>query len=147
MISNSRKGTFLGFIPNTMKNILWYDVETKRVKIAKHAQFDEGMNDLQFKSLPPNAIHMQWVRQGTKLPMKDGKTTVGELVTYVNLFSCMITKTLKVRDGDKDCPSFGLNLIRDEINNQVFVSSIEEKSSAQRMFSTPKAANNAIRGA
>ena len=40
------KGVFLGFLPGTTKNILWYHPETARVKIAKHARFDEGMDDL-----------------------------------------------------------------------------------------------------
>ena len=39
---NSRECTFLGFLPNTTTNILWYDAETNRVKIAKHARFDES---------------------------------------------------------------------------------------------------------
>ena len=33
---NSRKGIFLGFLPNTTKNIVWYDPETERIKVAKH---------------------------------------------------------------------------------------------------------------
>lgn len=45
-VSASRKGIFLGYIPNTTRNILWYDPETNHVKIAKHARFDEDMNDL-----------------------------------------------------------------------------------------------------
>jgi hypothetical protein len=51
---NSRKGIFLGYVPGTTKNILWYDVETHLTKIAKHAQFDEGMNDLPADAIPPN---------------------------------------------------------------------------------------------
>ena len=55
-IPNSRKGIFLGFIPNTDKNILWYDTETHVVKIAKHVRFDEGMNDLPPDLVPPNGL-------------------------------------------------------------------------------------------
>ena len=33
---NSRKGRFLGFLPNTTKNIVWFDPETEKVKTAKH---------------------------------------------------------------------------------------------------------------
>jgi hypothetical protein len=36
---NPRKGIFLGFLSkSTAKNILWYDVEMSKVKIAKHAR-------------------------------------------------------------------------------------------------------------
>jgi hypothetical protein len=46
--SASKKGRFLGFMPSTMTNILWYDEDTHRVKVAKHVRFDEGMNDVPF---------------------------------------------------------------------------------------------------
>jgi hypothetical protein len=51
---NSRKGIFLGFLPNTTKNILWYDVHTGRIKIAKHVRLDEGLNDLPMDAIPPH---------------------------------------------------------------------------------------------
>jgi hypothetical protein len=54
--------------PHTTKNILWYDLETKRVKIAFHARFDEGMNDLATADLPPNVVHLQRVQNDTPLP-------------------------------------------------------------------------------
>ena len=57
--NNSRKGIFLGFVPKTTRNIIWYDVETERVKIASHAKFDEGMNDLPIDQIPPNVQHLQ----------------------------------------------------------------------------------------
>jgi hypothetical protein len=31
--NHARKGIFIGFLPNTLKNIPWYDVETKRVNL------------------------------------------------------------------------------------------------------------------
>lgn len=43
--ANSRKGIFLGFLPNTDKNIFWCDPETDCIMIAKHAWFNEGMNE------------------------------------------------------------------------------------------------------
>eukprot|EP00536_Pseudo-nitzschia_multiseries_P015908 jgi/Psemu1/44246/gm1.44246_g len=51
---NARRGIFLGFVPYTTRNILWYDTETHRVKIATHVRFDEGMNDLPLSDLPTN---------------------------------------------------------------------------------------------
>ena len=75
---NSRKGTFLGFLPNTTTNILWYDAETNRVKIAKHARFDEGLNDLPFDSIPPNVHHLTRVRQCEPVPMEEEETSIDE---------------------------------------------------------------------
>ena len=46
-------------MPNTTKNIIWFDLDTERVKIAKHAKFDEGMNDLPITELPPNTTYLQ----------------------------------------------------------------------------------------
>jgi hypothetical protein len=68
LINNACKGIFLGFIPFTTKNILWYDVLSKHVKIAFHARFDEGMNDLPLALLPPNVQHLQRVHNGNPIP-------------------------------------------------------------------------------
>ena len=43
--SNTRKGIFLGYMLHTLRNILWYDTLTDRVKLAAHAWFDEDYND------------------------------------------------------------------------------------------------------
>ena len=51
---NSRKGIFLGYVPHTTRNILWFDVGTERVKIATCVRFDEGMDDSPFESILPN---------------------------------------------------------------------------------------------
>jgi hypothetical protein len=40
----ARKGIFLGYVPHTTRNIIWYDVESERMKIASHCVFDEGFN-------------------------------------------------------------------------------------------------------
>eukprot|EP00980_Cylindrotheca_fusiformis_P020907 scaffold7928_cov68-Cylindrotheca_fusiformis.AAC.1 len=73
---NSRKGIFLGFIPKTTSNILWYDPGTNKVKIAKHARFDEGMNDLPLDQVPPNVTHLQRTQLGEEMPMEMHETTV-----------------------------------------------------------------------
>ena len=51
-VTNSRKGIFLGYFPDTIANIIWFDPETFHVKNAKHARFDEGMNDLDINQIP-----------------------------------------------------------------------------------------------
>ena len=56
--SNAIKGIFLGYIPHTLRNILWYDVTTDKVKIATHVRFDEGFNDLPTEGLPPNVQYI-----------------------------------------------------------------------------------------
>jgi hypothetical protein len=49
---NSRTGIFLGF-SRTMRNVLYYDLETETVTSSQRVAFDEAMNDLEDK--PPNA--------------------------------------------------------------------------------------------
>jgi hypothetical protein len=45
----ARKGIFLGYVPHTTCNIIWYDVESERMKIASHCVFDESFNDVPVK--------------------------------------------------------------------------------------------------
>ena len=68
---NSKTTPFLGFMPNTTKNIIWFDLDTERVKIAKHAKFDEGMNDLPITELPPNTTYLQ--RSELRQPFPEDK--------------------------------------------------------------------------
>ena len=42
---NIVKGIFLGFIPQTKRNIRWYNCETGNIGPANHVNFNEGMND------------------------------------------------------------------------------------------------------
>ena len=141
---SSRRGIFLGFLPNTTTNIIWYDMETSRVKIAKHARFDEGMNDLPFDSIPPNVHHLVRSRQGDPFPPESKASTVAEFHFTTNPFSHTLSRTLKVSDRDS---SFGLNLATDELYNRAFVADIKNRSSAAHLFSSLRATRNKIRGA
>ena len=59
LVSNSWKGIFRGYVPYTTQNILWYDPKTHQVKIATHARFDEGHNNIPTNQIPPNTIQLQ----------------------------------------------------------------------------------------
>ena len=50
-----RQGIFLGYLPHTDCLILYYDEGSCQVKIATHAKFDEGFNDLPVDNLPLNS--------------------------------------------------------------------------------------------
>jgi hypothetical protein len=80
---HARKGIFLGFLQHALKNILWFDLETKRVKIAFHARFDEGMNNLPAPLIPPNVYHLQRVQRGDPLPSEPSELTPTSL-TFTN---------------------------------------------------------------
>ena len=141
---NSRKGTFLGYLPNTTSNIMWYDNVTDRVKIAKHARFDEGMNDLPFDSIPPNVQHLTRVRQGKPLPKDMKESSLDNFVFNANPFSYTMSKTMLVRDRDE---AFGFEFGTDKLTNRAYVAEVKKKSSAERICSSWKATRNQIRGA
>ena len=142
--STSRKGIFLGFIPRTTKNIIWYDVETERVKLAKHARFDEGMNDLHHDTIPPNVIHLQRTRDGQAFPIEPDESSVPRFECRLSPFSHTLTKTLKVTCDDS---TFGMQIGTDELNQRAYLRDIQRDSSVAKMFSSHKAACNKIRGA
>jgi hypothetical protein len=146
LLPNSRKGIFLGFLPNTTKNILWFDIETSKVKIAKHARFDEGLNDLPHGKIPPNVQHLQRVQSGEPYPEEPDDVTVEEFTSFVNPFSHTMMESLCVPASNRS-PTYGFDLQTDELNNRVFVEKIRPNSAASKIRSTPKATNNALRGA
>ena len=142
--NNSRKGIFLGYLPQTTKNILWYDIETDCVKIASHARFDEGMNDLPIDAIPPNIIHLQRSENGSPIPPDDSEIEDIDLNFHISPFQDIMTKEIHVKCKS---PTFGLQLDQDELNGRVFLKDVTKKSSAATMFSTWKATRNKVRGA
>ena len=141
---NSRKGIFLGFLPNTDKNIVWYDPETDRVKTAKHARFDEGMNDLPADSIPPNVVHLQRTQNGEPLPAESDESIVKAFTFSANPFSQTLTRGISVTCDD---PTFGIKVATDELNNRAYVTDIAPKTSAANMFSSHKATLRKVKGA
>ncbi|GAX10430.1 hypothetical protein FisN_21Lu161 [Fistulifera solaris] len=142
--SASRKGIFLGFLPNTTRNILWYDVASDRVKIAKHVRFDEGMNDLPTDQIPPNVIHLQRTQNGDPLPSEPSECSVSTFYFRNSPFAATLTLDVPVKCRGR---TLGFQLARDELNNRVYIRDIVSKSSAAQLHSSLKAAKNTLRGA
>jgi len=111
LVSRSHNWPADSFIPNTDKNIIWYDTETHVVKITKHARFDEGMNDLPPDLVPPNVVYLQRTQNGEPLPAKTEETSVDQFTFHLNPFSYTMVKGVQVTDDD---PSYGLTLATDE---------------------------------
>ena len=90
---NIVKGIFLGFVPRTHQNILWYNCETGNIGPANHVTFDEGMNDLPFKMLPPNQRDLERAKQGDKFPVEPKEVDIADgLQFYVYPFAKMESK-------------------------------------------------------
>jgi hypothetical protein len=126
LCNHARKGIFLGFLPNTLKNILWYDVETKHVKIAFHARFDEGMNNLPHADIPPNVQHLQRVQNGDPLPSELAPVSVTPFGFSSRPFLNESDATLRISCAHE---TFGFTLTTDTLTNQVFISALAPKSS------------------
>ena len=63
----THKGIFVGYVPHTTQNIIWYDVESQQRKIAVHCVFNERFNDVPIKSLYLNAQYLLCVANGNDL--------------------------------------------------------------------------------
>jgi hypothetical protein len=59
-VHDTRTGIFLGYA-QTMKNILYYDLETKTIRHCNHVEFDEGMRDMRFKMTTTNDATFEMV--------------------------------------------------------------------------------------
>jgi hypothetical protein len=152
-VNNSRKGIFLGYLRHTTKNILWYDPETDRVKIARHARFDEGMNDLPVADIPPNVAHLQRTQFGDAFPAEKDEVTVndhGDVATLSDFgventpFLETITRTVPRQQSSH--PQFGLEFGLDEQSGRVYVTGMQARSSADRFFKS-KTAKAQVKGA
>jgi hypothetical protein len=144
--TRSRKGIFLGYVPYTTRNILWYDVHTHRVKIANHARFDEGMNDLPISDIPPNVQHIQRTDDGHRLTAERQYTYSKHFTFHITPFADLLHTTIRPTDADSD-PTFGLEIRDDEILQRAYIGDVTPKSAASRLFSSLRATRNKIRGA
>ena len=141
--NNSRKGIMLGYSRKTVRNVLWYDLETNQVKLGSHVRFDEGMNDLPIENIPPNVQQLQRSDDGIRPDPEILQTDLSDLKFYDTPFASVISKTLVI-DPSR---SHGLTISTDLLSNRAYVQDIQKDSPASKLFSTPKATNNKIRGA
>ena len=102
-VSDATKGIFLGYIPNTTKNVVWYDPERETIKLASHVRYDEGMNDLPINEIPPNVQHLQRSEFGGIIPAEDTEIEAAEFEMYDNPFSQTATKVFTKQQAH--CPT------------------------------------------
>ena len=134
-------------MPHTSRLIPWYDEESSRVKIATHAKFDEGFNDLPADTLPPNC--QQILRHnGTKLPTDKNEISSSQLEFFVHPFLEKETVTIPVLPNNKD-DNFGFQLRDDELFSRTFIERVKDTktSSAAKTFGNFKQSQRKFRGA
>jgi hypothetical protein len=142
----SKKGIFLGYVPYTTRNILWYDMETHRVKIAAHARFDEGMNDLPISAIPPNVQHLQRTDDGQPYPSEQSAVDATNFTFFITPFATLLHRSLTPSPTSDD-PTYGLILADDDLLRRTYVSDVQPKSPAASIYSTLRSTRNKIRGA
>jgi hypothetical protein len=143
LTNHARKGIFLGYLPNTLKNILWFDVDSNRIKIAFHARFDEGMNDLPLEAIPPNVQHLHRMQAGDPIPADTVSATITPFGFHLTPFLSERDVTVKVKCSD---PTFGFRILSDSTSNRAYVSEILPRTSSATMCSSPKATSRKYKG-
>lgn len=117
--SNPRKVILLGFLPDKMKNIYYYDKESNCTKIASHFLFDEGFNDLSLDKQPPKVIFLCNTRGGKPFPIDPPSYSTSN---NFDLFDIPFTQTntyiINVKCEDS---TFGILVGGDEVNHCAFV--------------------------
>ena len=141
--TNSRKGTFLGYTPHTTRNIIWYDGETDRIKIASHARFDEGMNDLPISEIPPNVQQLQRSNDGNPIAQDKEDIDKNMLQFHTERFPEVITKVIKTTHQLQQ----EIKVSEDSLSKRAFLSSIPQNSNLSKLFSSPKVARHKLQGA
>ena len=142
----SRKGNFLGYVPHATRNILWHDIETTKIKIATHARFDEGMNDLPVTDVPPNVAHLCQADDGNDVPQDDDELTSQHFAFDVVPFVCTFLGHLDKHES-RDDPTFGLELADDPICKRAFITAISKQSAASALCASHSATCKKLLGA
>jgi len=101
-ISDGRKGINLGYA-GSMKNILFWDPKTEKVRECLHVIFKEAMNDLPFNEKPPNAHLLDCLKTG-----KLDEIDIGEMpLPDLDVSTCPFVETKRVTvhvDYEHDFP-------------------------------------------
>ena len=116
------------------------------MKIATHAKFDEGFNDLPAEVLPPNCQHVRRLN-GDRVPAETTEVGASDLQFFVYPFSDKQTATIPVLAKDTD-PLFGFKLRDDDLLGRSYVEDLidAKTSSAAKSFWTCKSSRRHLRG-
>jgi len=148
-IQDTKKGIFLGYRTNALKNVVWYDPLTDRVKYGYHIRFDEGFNDLPLAQLPPNVVLMD--RRKERVPAEKLTITIPPFTTSEHPFFHEDDVTVKVV-----CESdmYGFELSEDDCMRRAYISGLKKdgkgtkgRRSCNTMCSSERATRRKYRGA
>ena len=125
--------------------MIWYEVVTNNVKLASHACFDEGMNDLPIDAILPNVQHLQRVDDGLPFDMDPSETITEDFKFFIHLFADLTVKTM-LTDSTDD-PTYELALQNCGLLHRAYVSDIQSNSCASRLYTNLKLSRRRLKGA
>ena len=126
--------------------MLYYDVDTHRIKLASHVRFYKGINNLLMAYTPLNFQHLQIIDNVQTLSEEKNYVPDNQFEFSISPFTDLIPVILKSTPYYPD-PIFGFTLQDYYLLKRAFVQTIKPKSPASRIFSKPKSTNNKLRGA
>ena len=126
---------------------MYFDEGSGRVKIATHAKFDEGFNDLPVDNLPLNCQQILRLN-GTRVPPDKFELHSSDLEFFVYPFSKKQTAVIPFHPSTADF-SFGFDLKDCELSGRTYIKDVDDTatSSAARSFGTCKRSRSKLRGA
>ena len=145
MRTNISKGISLGYDIHTNRNLLYYDVDTYRIKLVSHVEFDEGMNDFPMANTPTNVQHLQRVDNGQLLTEEQKFVHASQFELYINPFTYHLPVILKFTPH-YTYPTFCFTLQYEDLLKRASVKAIQPKSPSSKIFSNPRSTNNKQRG-
>jgi len=120
-IQDTKKGIFLGCRTNTLKNVVWHDPLTDRVKYGYHVRFNKGFNDLPLAQLPPNVVLMD--RHEERVPAETLTITIPSFTTSEHPFFHEDDVTVKVV---YESDMYGFELSEDDCMKRVYISGLKK---------------------
>ena len=148
-VLDTKKGILLGYRTRTLKNVIWYDPATDRVKYGYHVRFDEGYNDLPLSKLPPNVLLLD--RHEARAKPETVTVTIPPFQTSAHPFFTEHEVTVTVKC---DHPTYGFVLKEDDCLMRVYVSAFTSNTkrpaqqySCNTIGSTERATVRKFRGA
>ena len=100
-------------------------METHKVKIATHARFDEGLNDLPVDQIPPNGAYLMQTDDGKPLPADTNELCSSDFGHFITPFQDLHSVTLSVTARDTDI-LFGLRIADDVVLSKPYISNIKD---------------------
>ena len=136
---DTRQGIFLSYVPHTDKLFVCYDKNSENIKIATHAKFDEGFNDLPINYLLPNCQHILRLN-GERVAIGQDKLAASDLDFFVYPFAHKEVVQITANPKTKD-ETFGFNLANNDLTGCTYVQEFDDSVSS----TATKAFNNNIK--